>query len=257
MSSFCDMARAVGKPSAYPEFVKYKRGRVFGYGVLIFTLYFILRVLTPVMIFQIQVGGFSGILEDGFPVFQVSKEGLWVEEPRVFIGNGMFVRADPGIYVNPEEVKRLDGRFESVFIMDGEKLLFRRNQDTKIFYYREFGNLTFGSRDVQKILGPVWWFLVLLFLVISYLGMGVLFFFGVLMLALMGKALARLRKAEIGFGQLYILALYGRTFSLLLKGFLSVCGIRVPFFWVLNFGLTLLYMDGAVRGIRDDFTMKF
>lgn len=251
------MACAIGKPEAYPGFAKHRLSCAFGYGVLIFTLYFVMRVAVPIAMFHIETGGIRGILNGSLPVFRVSKEGLWVEEPRVWVGNRMFLRADPGLYVNPADLEQMDRNFDFVLILDGEKILNRRNGKTTVTYYRELGERSLSSREAWDLIEPAWWFVILLILLLGYLGMGVQFLFGVLMLALAGKAIAWMRKAQIGFRQLYILTIYGRTFSLLLKGIVNLCGVRIPFFWVLNFGFTLLYVDGAIKRIRDDFTMKF
>ena len=42
MNVFKEMGCAVGKVSAYPKFLKNKKGKVFGYSVLLLFFYFIL-----------------------------------------------------------------------------------------------------------------------------------------------------------------------------------------------------------------------
>ena len=56
-----------------------------------------------------------------------------------------------------------------------------------------------------------------------------------------------MKYAPLSFGRIYILALYGRTLPLLIKGILRMASVHIPMFWVLNFGATLLYMFFAMK----------
>ena len=48
MNVFKEMVYAVGKPSAYLQFLKNKGGKVFGYGILLMFFYYLFSAVLPV-----------------------------------------------------------------------------------------------------------------------------------------------------------------------------------------------------------------
>ncbi|MCH5344337.1 MAG: DUF1189 family protein, partial [Acetatifactor sp.] len=78
-----------------------------------------------------------------------------------------------------------------------------------------------------------------------------LFFFGVLFVALMGMIVASCMNYKLTFGQLYLLGIYSRTLPLLIKALISFLPFHIPFFWVINFGLSLFIMIMAIKKMKE------
>lgn len=94
-------------------------------------------------------------------------------------------------------------------------------------------------------------------LLLYFVWITALFFLGVLLVTLPGLILNNLLKTNLKFGQIFVLALYGRTLPLMFKGIVvRMCDmllfrVNIPFFWVLNFGATLIYMYLAMKKIEE------
>ena len=83
-----------------------------------------------------------------------------------------------------------------------------------------------------------------------------LFFFGVLFVGLIGLIFSSIQKANLTFGQVYLLGIYSRTLSLGIKGLVklleSATAITIPYFWVINFGISLIYLYMAIKHAKKE-----
>ena len=55
----------------------------------------------------------------------------------------------------------------------------------------------------------------------------------------------------IPFGQLYLLGIYSRVLPLLIKAAVSFLPFHIPFFWVLNFGISLMIIGAAMQKMKE------
>ena len=84
-----------------------------------------------------------------------------------------------------------------------------------------------------------------------------IFFFGFKFIAafivsLIGLIINAFCKAKITFGEIYKLSIYALTFSIILKAFFIVIGIQVPQFWILYYGIPLIYLGLGLNLISKD-----
>ena len=97
----------------------------------------------------------------------------------------------------------------------------------------------------------------------KYIGVGMvlifypIFFFGFKFIAafivsLIGLIINAFCKAKITFGEIYKLSIYALTFSIILKAFFIVIGIQVPQFWILYYGIPLIYLGLGLNLISKD-----
>lgn len=77
------------------------------------------------------------------------------------------------------------------------------------------------------------------------------FFLGALITALLGMIVASCTRTRVSFGQIYILAVYSRALPLLIKALLSLFSIRIPFFTVLNYGLSVFILYLAFGTVKN------
>ncbi|MDR1765828.1 MAG: DUF1189 domain-containing protein [Lachnospiraceae bacterium] len=246
MNVFGEMIAAVGRIKAYPGFLRNRKGKVFGYGVLLILVYFLLSSIIPYVGFIASTGGWAKILRENVPAFTLSDGKLWVEEPisgddginyiDIDTQNGDFSEADLKEYY----------RYNSVLLMDADKVVAKGNGQVMTLEWKTIGDVRF---DHEALVG----FSPYINLAICILGFFwfwwdvAWFFFGVLFLSLFGQIVNSACKSRLTFGQVYLLTLYARTTPLLIKGILGLIGIAVPFYFLLNAGATIIYLILACR----------
>ncbi len=246
MNVFKEMGCSIGKPAVYPYFLKNKKGKIFGYGMLLLTCYFLLSAFIPLLSLQIKSGGIGHVVNDFLPDFELSREGFWIEE-QVFLDEGdTYVDLDPNYYFDEESAYDFARSYSTVIMMDPEKIIIKSNGQMETLYCSDLGDDVFSKKSVLAMV-PMIYIIIIVGLLFYYIWIAALFFFGVLLVALAGMILSSVLKAKLTFGQIYIFALYGRTLPLLVKGLLKLAGLSIPFFWVINFGVTLVYMYFAMK----------
>lgn len=257
MNVFKEMGCSIGAPSAYPEFLKNRKGKIFGYGMLLMLFYFLLSTIFPFLVFQVRTGGIGRIVNETLPDFEVSDSGFWIEEPFYYEDGNSYIELDSNHYFDEEAAYQFSMGYQNMLLIDEEKLIVKSNGQVQTLYFYMLESGSYLSKQSIMAVIPLIYLFLILGLVFYFVWITALFFFGVLMVSLVGMILNAILKAELTFGQIFILGLYGRTLPLLFKGFVlrflnwSVIPIRIPYFWVINFGVTLVYMFLAMRRIRE------
>ncbi len=72
MNIFKEMVLSTYSYKSYGEFLKNKKGKVFGFGIVLMLIYFAVTVGIPFAKFQITTGGIAAIIEDNVPDFELS-----------------------------------------------------------------------------------------------------------------------------------------------------------------------------------------
>jgi cellulose synthase/poly-beta-1,6-N-acetylglucosamine synthase-like glycosyltransferase len=85
---------------------------------------------------------------------------------------------------------------------------------------------------------------------------GPMFFFGFKFIAafivsLIGLIINAFIKAKVTLGEMYKLSIYALTFSIILKVFFAVIAIEVPYFWVLYYGVPLIFLGVGLKSISE------
>ena len=246
MNVFKEMGCSVAKVSAYPRFLANRKGKVFGYGVLLLFFYFILAYVVPALIFWIPQGGLGGALEKHVPNFELYDGVLWVEETCYIDAGASYLDIDTNAYFDMSEAYSFSERYQSVIIMDAEKIFLKSNGQIQSYWYTDFGDLEVSRADLKRWI-PMIYVCSALFGVLSYAVQVGLFFFALLFVALIGLLFSSILKANLTFGQVYLLGIYSRTLSLGIKAIVKLLSIHIPFFWVINFGISLIYLYLAIK----------
>ena len=124
MNVFKEMGCSVGKVSAYPRFLGNRKGKVFGYGVLLIFFYFFLAYLISGVIFLARIGGLGKSLEENVPYFRLVDGSLSVERPCYFESGGSLVDIDTSGFFDLEEAYDYARDYQSVIIMGVEAIGF-------------------------------------------------------------------------------------------------------------------------------------
>lgn len=252
MNVFREMALSVYSYGSYRQFLKNKKGKVFGFGVLLMVIYFAITMLLPSLIGPDSFLGWVNSLQEKIPDFQLKDGVLWVED---------VVEIDTGtsyIYIDtsPEHTAYSSAEYTFAFFdYDNVLIVFSKNfivksdgkwQNSKFPMLEE----DFGKEDVMDFI-PWLYVIYAVFLVIAYVWMTAWFFFGVLFVALIGMIIVSSMNVRLTFGQLYLVGIYSRTLPLIIKALVSFLPFGIPFFWVFNFGLSALIIGLAMTKMKE------
>ncbi len=239
---------------SYKEFLANKRRKVFLAGIILMVFYFSLTMIVPFLRFQLKTGGFIKIIEDYVPDFKLSNGTLWVEKPVEYEDGGIYIyintSPDTSFY-DVDEIGEYIEDYYQVILMDSEKVIIKNKGEIMGNSFSDFDlNI---SRDQLLRWVPSAYLIVIAFLLLAFITMTALFFFGVLVVALIGMIAASCMKYPLTFGQLYQMGVYSRTLPLLLKALISFLPFSVPMFGIINFGISVLYIILAIQRIKESY----
>ena len=252
MNVFKEMALSIYSYGSYREFLKNKKGKVFGFGMLLILFYFLISMFIP---FMINVGTPSGLTRQAreiIPDFELKNGTLWVDG--VFeleeAGTYVCIDTDPGSYFySAREMEPLLRGYSSVIMMDSEKMILKSNGEVQELYFSDL-DLDFDKEDLLAYI-PTLYVIIVAGLIFAYFWMAALFFFGVLFVALLAMIVNSAMHYKLTFGQLYLLGVYSRTLPLIIKAIVSNLPFGIPFFWVINFGLSVLIIGMAIKKMKE------
>ena len=250
MNVFKEIIYSIYNYKYYPQFLKNKGGKVFGVGVLLSTIYFMITMLLPVGFFMLG-GGFRGLVEE-IPDFKIEDGILETETSFEFEEAGTLVYIDTSpdfVFYDTEELEEKLDDYHQVILMDSEKIIIKDDGEIQQMPYDALG-FDFERDDLMK-LAPYVYIFGLLIMIFVYLWDVAFFFVGVIFVALIGMIIASSMNKKLTFGQLYKLGVYSRTIPLLLKALLSFLPFSIPMFWVINLGISAVILIFAIKNIPD------
>lgn len=253
MNIFKEMHSAVAKVENYRHFLQNRKRKVFLYGIVIMLFYFALTILIPVAQFQVKTGGLVNLAKDYIPEFELSDGILRTEQPIYYEDYNTYVDIDTAsdrLISDTEDYNDLMNGYSQVLVADQEKMILKDDGQISMYYFSDLGDVNFNRNDILGYIPMLNLFLGI-GVVLLYFWEVALFFFGILFVALGGMIIASCMKLRIGFGQLYLLSVYSRTLPLLIKGILKLFGVPFPFFWILNFGISFVYLCFALQKIKN------
>lgn len=257
MNIFKEMALSIYSYKSYSGFLKNKKSKVFGFGVMLMLLYFVITMVIPFAKFQITTGGITTIIEDTIPDFELSDGYLWVDDVIEFDEDGRYIYIDTDpeyVFYDADEMKEYLYDYYQVILMDSEKIIVKNNGQVQGAYFSDLD----WEFSKEELIGwvPFAYIFIVIGMVIAYIWMALLFFFGVLVVALIGMIVASCMKYSLTFGQLYLLGIYSRTLPLILKVIVSFLPFKIPFFTIINFGLSVLIIIVAIQKMKEQNLQK-
>lgn len=251
MNVFKEMALSIYDYGSYSQFLKNKKGKVFGFGVLLLTIYFVLTMILPGIVRSGSIFRLADIIDEGVPDFSLEDGLLWVDDVIEYDAVTSYIYIDTDSFLDVEDEDEIAPYFRgyrSVMIADFEKMLLKNDGIWQMVYFSDLG-LEFDKDDLIDLV-PWMYAIYVVFMVFAYIWMMGLFFFGVLFVALIGMIIASCMNYRLTFGQLYLMGIYSRTLPLLIKALVSYLPFGIPFFWVLNFGLSALIIGLAIMEMK-------
>lgn len=243
--SFC----GVGK---YPEFLKNKKGKVFGYVVWVVFLFTLISHLFTIPNVKVFVEEAKEAVRE-LPDFSMNDGRLQATESYYYDEDGMMIIVETGYgaYINQYQTSdwyEILEDYEVAVIMDETTILLKSDESIDIYDYPE--SISLKKADIYDWIDYVY-ILVAIYLVFAYLFSLAGYFLSALLVALMGMMISSFMNKRMTFGQLYLLSLYAKTLPYLLKGILKLLNISFFGYFVVTFVIAGLYLGFALRRINE------
>lgn len=252
MNVFMELIHSVYDYKYYPNYLKNKKGKIFGAGVLLVTFYFLIASVCPMLLGQLRSGGFVKQIQENVPDFRL-EDGILEVDETIELDDGdilVYIDTDPYyVFYDADEMKSELSEYRQAILMDSEKIIMKNNGEIQQMYFSDLG-FDIERDDLLKFVPYIYLFLLLV-LVFVYIWDVAIFFFGVLFVALIGMGIASGMKKDLTFGQIYILGVYSRTLSLIIKALVSLLPFSIPMFWLLNFGISVVILVVAMHYLPD------
>lgn len=251
MNIFKEMGLSIYSYKSYTEFLKNKKIKVFGFAIMLMLIYFIVTMGIPLANFLIETGGIVGDLEEYLPDFELRDGELWVDDTITYEYRDTYIEIDTDpdyVFYSAYEMRDFLYDYTQVLMMDSEKMIIKNNGEVNELYFSDL-NFDFSKEDLMAYI-PFVYIFIAVFMLIAYIWMTALFFFGVLFLSLLGMIVASCMNCRLTFGQLYLLGVYSRTLPLIIKAVVSFLPFHIPFFLIINFGISLIIIGCAIQKMK-------
>ena len=252
MNIFKEMLLSIYSYKSYKEFLHNKKGKVFGFGLLLVLFYFMITMVVPFIGNQVKSGNLAKNIQENIPDFELRNGYLQVDDVIEYDDGSsyIYIDTDPEYYFyDADEMKEYLYAYTNAILMDSEKAIVKSNGRVQGIY---FSSLDFNcSKETLIRLVPFIYVIIIVVYALMYIWMTALFFFGVLFVALLGMIVASCMKYQLTFGQLYLLGIYSRTLPLIIKAVISFLPFNISFFFIINFGLSLLLIGCAMQKMKE------
>lgn len=255
MNIFQEMSLSVYSFKSYKEFLNNRKSKVFLFAIVVMLIYFVLTIIVPF----VRLGsGLGAMIREDVPDFELSNGVLWVDEI-VQIDDGsncIWVDTNPDeIFYDASEMESYYAGYINVILMDSEKVIIKNSSSAMQQYRFDELGINFSKDDLEALV-PSMYFIIVVVMIITYVVMTMLFFFGVLFVALIGMIVASSMKYQLTFGQLYLLGIYSRVLPLLIKACVSWLPFTIPYFWIINFGISVVILGVVIKGMKTDLLQQ-
>ncbi|RGY98109.1 DUF1189 domain-containing protein [Clostridium sp. AM58-1XD] len=253
---FRDMYYAVKSPAEYKEFLTRKKWKIFLYGVLLITIYFLLVNVFPFARFQIIHGGFQTLAERYIPEFELRDGRLYMDDTFHVDQAGMYMDVDTSsVWVENQQQEVMEimrsRYYSTVLIVDSKTLAMKNDGKIQMIDFKDLSGMNLTKSDIYGYI-PMLNIILAVIMVVWYFFDIALFFFGVLILSLLGLIVRAVMKTELTFGQIFIMGVYARTLSIAIKAVLNMFHVGVPFFWMMSMIISVVYLSLAFKHIREE-----
>lgn len=257
---FKDMFYAVKSPADYKSFLEKKGWKVFLYGVLLITVYFLLVNVFPVARFQVMHGGFRSIIEYMVPEFEIKDGKLSVPQKIRIDRQDAYVLVDVDTdyewieddWAEVEQVMK-ESAYRTMLFADCRTIAVKSSGQVEKINVRDLKGMDISKESIYKFI-PMANLIVVLIMAIGYIVDIALFFFGVLIISLLGMIAKAVMKADfpgLTFGRIFLLCVYARTTPIAIKAVLNMFHVGVPFFWMMSAAISLVYLSLALKSMKE------
>jgi len=240
------MVHALYDFKSYPGFLKQSGKRTLLYGTLVGLLYLFLVSVLPFGVTVAGYGGVGGFLQEIIPDFHISGGELWMERPIEIAsleGIGVYFRVDTQKPVVEELTETDLLAFDKALILDADQMLLKTEGEINILTYKELELFDMDRSEVIQMILPY----VYVFFAASAISILFAFWLEVVIVALLGNSMASFMRRRQRFRDMMKLAVHAMTAVVLVEAVYAWLPIAIPFFWVISYGLPLLYIRKGLK----------
>lgn len=235
--SFTEQIRiALSKPLWYKTLFQQSIGKHILYFLALIVLITVIQFVIPVTAYLQSVGGLQNLIFVGLPSFSLENGELTMDRSIDMERNGVRLVIDTDVdnYTLEDArdmAREMDGELPIVYLISKNNLV--SNVNGVNLPLKDLGPMSMNNQILYQI-APVYLFIYggmnFLYQIVAYL-------FSALFFALFGYLLNKALGLNLKFGQVYVIALYAKSFQILLESILRVVG------------LSFLYYLGSIVGI--------
>ena len=243
MGFFSKLKNSIINPKAYNNFLKESMGRAVVYLLLLCLIFGGINAIRNVYDFNKGVLMVLNDFKENIPNFVLANGELTVAgQMPIIINDGGQSKSVIIIDTSGNTAETILDNYDSATLITKTKYIEKKNSMQKTeTNFSSFKTLTVTNADVEKWIG------IARFANILIVIFGPIFFFGTkfiaaLIISLFALIINAFCKAKISFKELYKLSIYSLTLSIVLKVLFAVIALEVPYFWILYYGLPLIYL---------------
>jgi len=255
---FEELGLSVWNFKSYGMFLKNRGGRVFGFSALLIGLYLLLNT----MLMSVQTLGFINSFKSEvltrLPEFVLEDGKLTMDETFEMDEPGFYVYINTDDYLTEDEIRDIFYDYSTAIIMDSEGVAVQSDGEHQMFSYEEIQEALGGNRYTQEDLGVMVqqfmpYVYILMGIMFLFVGIGSIaaFYFRILLVSLIVLIMVKIMHMGLDYGAVFKLSVYTRAIPVLLRLLVGILPFSIPFFWVVDFGISAVYAYMALKAIRD------
>ena len=226
--------------------------------MLLVTIYFIIANVRGVIGVTDFMGNLEPMICQNVPNFSLQNGKLSMEKPLDLNEDGLLVSIDSNadwvMSMTESEWRRALTDYDQVMIADKNGIVMKNNGKIQMSAWPT--DLEFNREDLIGFL-PYISVGIVIFYLFYYVGAVGVYFFAALFVALVCMIIASIQKYRFTFGQIYLMSIYGKTLSLLLKGVFRLAGVSgLPvigsFLGLMYFIISCVYVCIAMSHIENE-----
>lgn len=250
MNFFRQMRECVIDFKFYREIKDNRFGRSFTYLLLLFLIIYFIGGTKTFVVTRAVVEDIAAGMSTNVPDFRLENgEFSFAGKMPHYISsstNEVFVIDTTG----QTDEKVLEG-VQSGMLVTKDKLYVKQNTgDMRVLSLKEFNGVTVTKADIVEFLPKLSW------IVFIFIAFGFIFVLGwkllnAVILALFGLIINAAMNADLKYGNMLNISIYALTLPLLLQLAVNLSGYVVPGFWLIYWGISILYVAMAVKNCKD------
>lgn len=249
MSFFSKLKNSITRPEAYSHFLKESGGRAVLYLLFLCLIFGGIGTIKTIYEFNKVVSEVEALLKEKVPNFTLKNGELNVEGEMPIILN----ERGPSVVIIDTSDKAdesiLDKYQDGLFISKTKFIQKQGSYKRQETSFASFRGMTLTKTDVQGYVG----YSIFLKVAIGILSPILFFiskFFSAFIITILALIVNGFYKAKVTFGQIYKLSIYALTLPIIIKVFFTVTTLYFGFFWVVYYGVALLYLILALKSIN-------
>lgn len=249
MNLFIQMRESVIDFSFYKSIKSNRFSRSFLYLLLLFLIIYFVNGTKLFVITRIGIDEITAVMSENIPDFRLENgEFSFSGEMPYYISKSTdeaFVIDTTG-QVDEGILRDVGG---GMLITKDTVYLKKSDIETRRFSLTELKSITLTKADVLEFLPKLSW-IVLIFIVFGFIFVLGWKLLNAVILALLGLFLNGIMKGNLQYGNMLNISIYALTLPMLLQLALDLSGYPFPSFWLIYWGISLLYVAMAIRSCR-------